>query len=145
MQLHQLKPTHKQKKKKRIGRGGKKGNYCGRGIKGQKARAGRKLPPLTKEIIKKYPKLRGYDLKKKERLRAWVNIGDLEKHFKEGEKVTPKSLIKKRIIRKIKGRIPEVKILGRGELKKKLEIIGCQISKKAKEKVEKVGGKVVSC
>ncbi len=44
MQIHQLKLKSKKKNKKRIGRGGKRGTYCGRGTKGQKARSGHKLP-----------------------------------------------------------------------------------------------------
>lgn len=60
MQLHELKPIHKRKKPKRIGRGGKRGTYSGRGVKGQKARAGRKLKPIIREIIKRYPKIRGH-------------------------------------------------------------------------------------
>jgi large subunit ribosomal protein L15 len=63
MQLHELKPRHKLKKKKRVGRGGKRGTYSGRGQKGQLARAGRKLKPIVREIIKRYPKLRGYKFK----------------------------------------------------------------------------------
>jgi len=59
MQLHELKPIHKLKKRKRVGRGGKKGTYSGRGIKGQKSRAGRKLKPAIRELIKRYPKIRG--------------------------------------------------------------------------------------
>lgn len=47
MQLHQLKIKKKNKSKKRVGRGGKRGTYCGKGIKGQKCRAGRKLPKHT--------------------------------------------------------------------------------------------------
>jgi len=51
-------------------------------------------------------------------------------------------LIERGIIRKIKGRIPQVKILGKGELKKKLTIEDCQVSKAAKEKIKKAGGTV---
>lgn len=65
MQLHELKPIHKRKKAKRVGRGGKRGTYSGRGQKGQRARAGRKMKPVVREIIKRYPKLRGYKLKAK--------------------------------------------------------------------------------
>lgn len=65
MQLHELKPKHKRKKRKRVGRGGKRGTYSGRGIKGQKARAGRRLKPVIRELIKRYPKLRGYKFKAK--------------------------------------------------------------------------------
>ena len=65
MQLHQIQPSHTRKTKRRVGRGGKRGTYCGRGTKGQRARAGKKLKPAIREIIKKIPKLRGYKLKRK--------------------------------------------------------------------------------
>jgi len=136
MQLHQLKPKHKLKKKKRIGRGGKRGTYSGRGIKGQKSRAGRKFAPAIRELIKKYPKLRGYRSKKRDKNLAIVNIGDLDKKFKESEVVNPRVLIEKRLIRRIKGKIPKVKILGRGEITKKLTIKNCEMSKSAKEKID---------
>ena len=55
MQLHELKPKHKRKKGKRIGRGGKRGTYSGRGVKGQMTRAGRKMVPPIRQLIKKYP------------------------------------------------------------------------------------------
>jgi len=146
MQLHQLKPTYKRRKEKRIGRGGKKGFYSGRGAKGQKARAGRKLQPLIRQIIKKYPKLRGYRQKlkfKNEKLKITIlNLEVLEKKFSSGEKVNPETLLEKGIISKIKGRIPKVKILGKGELTKSLTIERCLISKQAKEKIEKAKGTI---
>jgi len=146
MQLHQLKPIHKPKKPKRIGHGGKRGTYCGRGIKGQKVRAGKKLKPLIREIIKRYPKIRGYRQKLKiqsSKLKtAILNLEILEKKFKSGDIINPKILIERKIIRKIKGRIPKVKILGRGKIKKALQIEGCQVSKSVKEKIEKAGGQI---
>jgi len=60
MQIHQIKTIHKEKEPKRVGRGGKRGTYCGRGGKGQTARAGHKMQPVIRELIKRYPKLRGY-------------------------------------------------------------------------------------
>ncbi len=145
MQLHQLKPLHQPKEKKRLGRGGKKGTYCGRGVKGQKSRSGRKLKPIIREILKKYPKLRGVGFKKNflAYLSAVINVETLEKNFEPGEKVTPQVLVEKKIIRKIKGKIPKVKILGRGEITKALTVEGCLFSKKAKEKIEKAGGKII--
>ena len=145
MQLQQLKPIHKPKKAKRIGRGGKRGTYSGRGIKGQKSRAGKKLKPLIDEIIKKYPKLRGYRFKSKKEKPVILNLDVLEKKFNPGEKINPQILIEKKIIRRIKGKMPKVKILGRapGEMTKKLIIEGCQVSKSAKEKIEKAGGKIL--
>jgi large subunit ribosomal protein L15 len=141
MQLHQLKPVHKLKQKKRVGRGGKRGSYSGRGIKGQRARAGRKFKPAIRDLIKRYPKLRGYKFKPKPKP-AIINIGILEKNFKEGEKITPQILLEKKLIKRKKGKIPKVKILAKGELKKALFIENCQVSKSAKEKIEKAGGKI---
>ena len=142
MQLHQLKPIHKRKKKKRVGRGGKRGTYSGRGVKGQKARSGRKLKPIIRELIKKYPKLRGYRFKKVKIKPAIVNIETLEKKFQNGDLITPEVLLERKIISKIKGKLPQVKILAKGKLTKKLIIEGCQISKSAKEKIEKVGSTI---
>jgi len=136
MQLHELRP-------KRIGRGGKRGTYSGRGIKGQKSRAGRKMQPVVRELIKRYPKLRGYKVRSKvkgQRPKVIINLEVLEKKFSSGEKITPEVLLEKGIFRKIKGRIPGIKILGKGKLTKSLTFEGCQLSKSAREKIEKAGG-----
>ena len=142
MQLYQIKPIHKQKNRKRVGRGGKKGTYSGRGLKGQNSRAGRKFQPAIRELIKRYPKLRGYRFSAQEQETRIINLGDLEKNFQEKEAVTPRTLIEKRLVRKIKGRIPLIKILAGGEVKKGLVFEGCQVSKKAEEKIKKAGGKI---
>jgi len=141
MQLHQIKPKTKKRSKKRIGRGGKRGTYSGKGIKGQKSRAGRKMRPQWRDIIKKLPKKRGYRFASLKKKPAILNLDVLEKKFNENEKVTPKILFEKGIIKKIKGMLPEVKLLGGGEITKPLLVSECQISKQAKEKIEKVGGK----
>ena len=146
MQLHQLKPKHKLKKKKRVGRGGKRGTYSGRGLKGQRSRAGRKFKPAIRGLIKRYPKLRGYRFKSKVKSQkskiAILNLETLEKRFNSGEKITPEILLERKIIRRMKGRLPKVKILSRGKLTKKLIIEGCQVSKSAKEEIEKAGGSI---
>lgn len=134
MQIHQIKPKHKLKRKKRVGRGGKRGTYSGKGIKGQKSRAGRKMVPAIRELIKKYPKLRGYRARRNVKSVVIVNLGDLDKKFKDSEIVNPETLLEKGLIRRINGRVPKVKILGKGELKKELIIENCEFSKKAKEK-----------
>ncbi|KKP29686.1 MAG: hypothetical protein UR15_C0010G0005 [Parcubacteria group bacterium GW2011_GWA2_31_28] len=59
MQLHQIQTKNSLKKSKRIGRGGKRGTYSGKGIKGQKSRAGAKIRPEIRDFIKKLHKLRG--------------------------------------------------------------------------------------
>ena len=144
MQIHQVTPKTKNKRGKYIGRGGKRGTYSGRGIKGQKARAGRKLPPLIRSLIKRYPKLRGCGFKSQalnSKLQI-VNLDVLEKNFEAGQNVNPRVLLEKRLIRRIKGKAPSVKILGGGELTKALIIKNCLVSRKAKEAVEKVHGLV---
>jgi large subunit ribosomal protein L15 len=142
MQLHQLKPIHPRRGKKRIGRGGKRGSYSGRGVKGQNARAGAKFKPIARELIKKYPKLRGYRFNTKIKNIVIINIGNLQKKFKENEKITPEILIEKRILRAEKKSIPQIKILGNGEIKKALIFEGFQFSKSAEEKIRKAGGKI---
>ena len=142
MQLHELKPKHKLKRKKRVGRGGKKGTYSGKGIKGQSSRAGRKMVPIIRELIKRYPKLRGYRSFILQDYSAVVNIDNLEKVSKNGEVINPNNLIKKGIIRTIKGKVPQVKILGRGKLSKQLIIENCKVSKTARDSIEKAGGTI---
>lgn len=144
MQLNQIKPKNKKRAKRRVGRGGKRGIYCGRGMKGQRSRAGRRFPPSIRELIKRYHKLRGYRMKARLEDTVSLNVGVLENKFEAESKVTPQVLLEKRIIRRIKGGLPKVKILGTGDLKKALFIEDCAVSKQAKEKIEKAGGKVSS-
>ncbi len=142
MQIHELKPKHKNKTKKRVGRGGKKGTYSGKGNKGQSSRAGRKMVPIIREMVKKYPKLRGYRRFVLENYFAIVNLETLEKTSKDGETINPENLIKKGIISKMKGKSPKVKILGTGSLTKKLVVENCKTSKTAKDAIEKAGGSI---
>jgi large subunit ribosomal protein L15 len=142
MQLHQLRPIHKQRKSKRICRGGAHGFHGGAGNEGQKSRAGMRLQPLIREMIKKYPKLRGYKFKSRSKF-AVLNLSALEKSFEAGEIITPQALVKRRIIRKINGKIPSIKILGGGKVSKKLVLEGrMELSKSAKDALEKAGGTV---
>lgn len=142
MQLHELQPLHKRKKKKRVGRGGKRGTYAGRGMKGQGARAGGKFPPSIRELIKRYPKLRGTRAKILRVNKATFNVDVLESRLEAGAVVTPELLLASKIIRRIEGKAPMVKILGRGELSKPFTIQGCEVSKSAKAKIEKAGGTI---
>ncbi|MDD3292948.1 MAG: 50S ribosomal protein L15 [Candidatus Pacebacteria bacterium] len=143
MQIHELKPKNKPQEKKRVGRGGKKGTYSGKGVKGQKSRAGAKFKPLIRGWIKRYPKLRGYRFNVRSE-NAIVNIETLEKKFNSGDTISPEILVKAKIISRASGsKIPLVKILSRGELTKQLTIQGCKVSTKAKEKIEKAQGKII--
>lgn len=148
MQLHELKPTSARKSGKRIGRGGKRGKMSGRGHKGQTARAGNSTRPEMRELIKKLPKLRGHGVNRAATVNAErvlpvvVNVGALELAFKAGDIVSPKSLVVAEVISTVRRKAPVVKILGTGELTKKLTVEGCQVSASAKAKIEKAGGSV---
>ena len=145
MQLHQIKPTVKRKSRKRVGRGGKRGTYSGKGIKGQKSRAGAGVKPGFRggdtPLWKKFHKARGASRKVDAKQRGFqlrhlkpniVNLRDLNKRFSEGEVVSPRSLMEKRLVKKIKH---GVKILGKGELRKKLVFKDVLMSKTVKQKL----------
>lgn len=142
MLISGIKPNKNQKSRRRSGRGGTKGNYSGKGMKGQKSRAGRKMMPIIREIIKRYPKLKGYRSKVLYAKYPVLNLDVLEAKFKDGDTVNFKILAEKGLTRRIKGKEARVKILGGGDLKKKLNFEGCLISKSAKEKIEKAGGTI---
>lgn len=150
MQLHELKPKTIRKSAKRIGRGGKRGKTSGKGHKGQKARAGNSMRPEMRDIIKKLPKLRGHGKNRAlavnaERVRpAVVNVGTLETVFDAGAEVNPKTLTAHKVVGARGKKAPTVKILGNGELKKKLTVSGCQVSASARTKIEAAGGSVAA-
>jgi large subunit ribosomal protein L15 len=140
MELHQLQPKTKNKGKKRIGRGGKRGTTSGRGQKGQSSRAGHKKRPAERDIILKLPKFRSQKkpaLKKAEK--RIINISDLER--KTDGIVNKKVLFEAKLINSLDAK---VKILGKGRIVKKFQIEGIEVSKKLKEKIEKSGGKVIN-
>jgi large subunit ribosomal protein L15 len=146
MQKHELQRKTKLSKKARVGRGGKRGKTSGKGHKGQKARAGSNGRPEMRDMIKKLPKLRGRGVNMNKSIKPKVqavNVSVIEEAFKDGEKVTPKALNNKKLVKKVSGKLPVVKILGNGEIKKKVSVIDCSVSVSAKEKIEKVGGKVI--
>ena len=134
----------KQKKARRVGRGGKRGKTSGRGHKGQKARAGRKIRPEVRDIIKRIPKLRGRgkniftSIQEKP---AVVNVKALEV-FADGASVTPETLLAQGLVRPRKGMVARVKVLGDGTLTKKLSVSGCSVSAGARAKIEAAGGTV---
>lgn len=142
MQLHTIKSSHRHAVRKRIGRGGKRGTYSGRGMKGQKSRAGAKFEPIIRQVIKRYPKLRGYRAKIRPRLQQIVSLASLEKYLDDKAVVTPKLLLEKNIISTMKGRMPQIKILGTGEIKKAFTIDGCEVSASAKAKIVAASGMV---
>ena len=148
MQSNILKPAHARTTSMRVGRGGKRGKTSGRGVKGQNSRAGAKKRPEMRDLIKKLPKLRGHGKNRARTVRirasyAPVNLATLDKAFDAGASVTAKTLFAKKIIRARAGKLPLVKILGTGELTKKLEVSGLAYSASAKAAIEKAGGSVL--
>lgn len=129
---------------KRLGRGygsGVGGHTVGRGQKGQKSRSGHKSVIFfeggNRPFFSRVPKFPGFK-SKSERYEA-VNLATLEREFDTKEVVTLDALKEKGIVRK---KVNLVKVLGHGELTKKLNIVGLPLSKSAKEKLEKIGGTV---
>jgi large subunit ribosomal protein L15 len=152
LNLSNLKPAQARKARKRVGRGlgSGKGRYSGRGIKGQKARAGSHTMPAGFEggqmpIDMRTGKLRGNtsaDAMPIGPFRTYsqpVNVGSLDERFDTGAEVTPESLKAAGLIAKLS---LDVKILGQGELTKKLSVTAHSFSKSAAEKIEAAGGTV---
>jgi large subunit ribosomal protein L15 len=153
LNLSNLKPASPRKARKRIGRGmgSGKGRYAGRGIKGQKARAGSHKMRAGFEggqmpIYMRLGKQRGpyskdaMPIGPHRTFTASVNVRDLER-FDPGAEVTPQALADAGLIRNAK---TEVKILGQGDLSKKLTVSAHAFSATAREKIEGAGGSVTA-
>jgi large subunit ribosomal protein L15 len=151
LNLSSLKPAQARKDRKRVGRGlsSGKGRYSGRGIKGQKSRAGSHKMRAGFEggqmpIYMRLGKQRGATSKDAMPIgpfrtsTAPVNVGSLDR-FDDGAEVTPESLVESGLLKNTK---TDVKLLGNGELKKKLTVRVHAISATAREKVEAAGGTV---
>ena len=141
MKLNELKPAYgSTSKKKRVGRGGKYSKTAGAGEKGQNARSGGGVRPGFEggqlPLFRRLGK-RGFNNTRFETVYAIVNVSELNR-FEDGTTVTPELLMENGLIKK---RLDGIKILGNGELTKKLTVKANAFSKSAKEKIESVGGK----
>lgn len=145
MQIHQLKKSNNrlsQKKKRRVGRGGKRGTYSGKGMKGQKSRAGAKIRPQIRETVLKFPKRRGVYFNSLKKSPIIVKLEDIVSIFPEGGTIDPKKLKKANLIKAAKSNYRPIKILGAITLLKSYLIKNCLVSQKVKESIEKAGGKI---
>ena len=143
MQLHEL-PSIKNSKRKRVGRGpgSNWGQTCGKGQKGQKSRAGYSSKrgfeggqmPLARRLPKK-----GFNNAQFKTNFAIVNVSDLEEKFSDGDDVNEESL---RACGLVKGVCDAIKVLGSGDLSKKLTVTADKLSATAREKIEKAGGSI---
>ncbi len=149
MQLHSItRPSTLKRPYRRVGRGqsSTRGKQSGRGGKGQTARAGHKIRPALRDIIKKIPKRRGFG---KNRGRTVVGtrlptfaipLARLEAAFDSGAEVTLAALRERGILHARK-HMP-VKVVGGGELSKKLSLKGLSVSAGVRASVEKAGGSI---
>jgi large subunit ribosomal protein L15 len=134
----------KNRPRKRLGRGigSGHGKTAGRGHKGQWARNGVSFLSIfeggTMPLVRRVPK-RGFNNRWAKTVLV-VNIGDLNAAFKSGDQVTPESLVAANLV---KGRYDELKILGDGEVTKKLKISAHRFSKTASEKITAAGGEAI--
>jgi large subunit ribosomal protein L15 len=151
LNMSNLQPAQEREDRKRVGRGpgSGKGRYAGRGIKGQKSRAGSHKMRAGFEggqmpIQMRMGKLKGSTSKDAMPVGPFrtstvpVNIRDLER-FEAGDEVTPETLVAKRVIKNTR---TDVKLLGVGDLSKKLTVRVHAISGTAREKIEAAGGTV---
>lgn len=144
MKLENLTKAPEAKAKKRVGRGPGSGlgKTSGRGQKGQKSRSGASIPAWFQggqtPLYRRIPK-RGFNNTRFTIRYATINVSDLNNFFNDGDVVTPELLKEKKIIKK---QLNGVKVLGNGELKKKLTVKANIFSASAISKIESAGGKV---
>ena len=137
---------------RRVGRGqgSSRGKQSGRGGKGQTARAGHKIRPEMRDIIKKLPKRRGYGKNRGRTVNASredaipVSLERIAAIFDSGSEITPKVLKEYGVIRARGPLFPPVKIVGGAETSKKFSFKGCLTSVSARGAIEKAGGSVTS-
>ena len=143
MKLENLCKTPEAKTRKRVGRGpgSGMGKTATRGENGQRSRSGASIPAWFEggqsPLYRRVPK-RGFNNAKFRTEYATINLSDLNKYFNDGDEVTPELLKEKGIIKK---QLCGVKVLGNGELEKKLTIRANRFSSSAVTKIESAGGK----
>ena len=143
MKLHELNSLPEAKRRKIVGRGpgSGMGKTSTRGEKGQKARSGVSIKPWFQggqtPLYRRIP-IRGFNNKQFETKFAIINLSDLDKFFNDGDVVTPEVLKERKIIKK---QLNGVKVLGNGELTKKLTVKANRFSTKAVTKIVNIGGK----
>lgn len=144
MRLHELKSIGK--KKKRVGRGGKRGTTSGRGTKGQKSRSGHVIRPAERDLILKLPKKRGFRNKPKSDKALILNLNELQKALaaraEQGKVVLSTQILREAGLLGRTFRGP-VKILGEGSIRFPVTVApGIIVSKSASDKILKAGGTI---
>lgn len=135
---------NRRKRRKRVGRGtgSGRGKTCGRGHKGQGSRSGFAMHPTFEggqmPLVRRVPK-RGFHNRWADQV-AIVNLADLEARFDDGDEVNPESLRAKNLA---KGRYDLLKVLGNGQLTKRLKVSAHRFSRQARQKIEQAGGEAI--
>lgn len=145
MKLHELKPNPGAKhRRKRLGSGESSGmgKTCGRGHKGQKSRSGGGVRPGFEggqmPLHRRLPKKGFSNVRFRDKI-AIVNVSQLNDRFEDGATVNEQAL---RDAGLLKGRLDAIKVLGNGDLERKLTVVADAVSGSAREKIEKAGGSV---
>jgi len=143
LSLHSVQPNKKARKsKKRVGRGNSSGHgtYSTRGLKGQKARAGASGSRRRglQQLLRNLPKFKGQ--KRRRPGLEVINIGQIDKHFRDGDTINIKKLVQKNLIETSANGL---KVLSEGMITKKVTVVADGFSLKAKEMIEKAGGKTI--
>lgn len=146
MRIHEVNSgVQKHRGRKRIGRGPGSGHgkTAGRGHKGQWSRNGVSFLSIfqggTMPLVRRIPK-RGFNNRWAKSVLV-VNVGDLNDAFKSGDQITPERLAEAGLV---KGGYDVLKVLGSGEVTKKLKISAHRFSKSAAEKIAKAGGEAIT-
>jgi len=137
MQLHTLKPKTSLSSKKRVGRGGKRGTYSGRGQKGQKSRAGHNILSAERQLISRTPKLRGFANKRKSPSAVVVGLSAL--NALSAKEITLATLVAAGVV---SAKEKRVKIVANGKVTSPKDVVGIPVSASARTKIESAGGSV---
>lgn len=144
MQIHTI-PSRNIKSRKRVGRGGKRGTYCGRGMNGQKSRSGSSIDPLFEggrsSLVERMKKNKGF--KSPHVQKNTISLADLERSFQAGDIISTRSLVKFGLVDKTGVKFG-VKVLGTGRITKKLTInANILLTESARIAIEQVGGVII--
>ncbi len=147
MNLHHVQSKIKKSSRKRIGRGGKRGTYSGRGQKGQKSRAGRRIRKAERDLILRLPKKRGFKNKPTGPKALVINLNELLTKLRYLLSQKDRAFAVDRGVLEEVGILPrgyrgEIKVLGGGAINVSITLKGLKVSGAAKNKIEKAGGKV---
>ncbi|MDO8470030.1 MAG: uL15 family ribosomal protein [bacterium] len=141
MQLHTLHAATRRRPTKRVGRGGKRGTTSGKGTKGQRSRSGHRIRPAARDLVLKFPKLRGVGNSRRSVSATIVKTGDIPALLARARvaELTREVLVSLRKIRAVKD---AVKVVANGKLASAVAVNGIPATKGAKAEILKFGGTV---